>query len=154
VARLFTVYEPGIHYSQMQMQSGVTGINAIRIYNPIKQSKENYPKGIFIRKWVPELEAVPEDFIHEPWTFAPNIISSSSFTFGQDYPAPIVDHTTATRASKQRVFDVKQAPEFRDAAHAVFQKLGSRKAQATRARKPKPKKQCPIVFVWKLSRIP
>jgi deoxyribodipyrimidine photo-lyase len=50
-----------------------------------------------------------------------------------------VDHTTATRAAKQRIFDVKQGPDFRDAAHAVFQKLGSRKAQATRARKPKPK---------------
>jgi deoxyribodipyrimidine photo-lyase len=50
-----------------------------------------------------------------------------------------VDHTTATRAAKQRVFEVKQAPEFRDAAQAVFQKLGSRKVQATRARKSKPK---------------
>jgi deoxyribodipyrimidine photo-lyase len=50
-----------------------------------------------------------------------------------------VDHTTATRAAKQRVFEVKQGPEFRDAAHAIFQKLGSRKVQATRVRRSKPK---------------
>ena len=49
LARMFTDYEPGIHYSQVQMQSGTTGINAIRIYNPIKQSQDQDPKGVFIR---------------------------------------------------------------------------------------------------------
>ena len=43
LARLFTDYEPGIHYSQLQMQSGVTGINAMRVYNPIKQSIASNP---------------------------------------------------------------------------------------------------------------
>ncbi|ORU77534.1 hypothetical protein ACC55_02735, partial [Francisella tularensis subsp. holarctica] len=66
LAGLFTDYEPGIHYSQVQMQSGTTGINSIRIYNPIKQSIDQYPNGEFIRRWLPELENVSNENIHTP----------------------------------------------------------------------------------------
>ena len=67
LARQFLDYEPGIHYSQIQMQSGTTGMNSIRIYNPIKQGMDQDPDGIFIRKWVPELKDIPKQFIHQPW---------------------------------------------------------------------------------------
>ncbi|CAD7949701.1 unnamed protein product [Amoebophrya sp. A120] len=53
LARLFTDYEPGIHYPQVQMQAGTTGINTIRCYNPIKQSEDQDPDGRFLKRWLP-----------------------------------------------------------------------------------------------------
>ena len=60
LARLFTDYEPGIHWPQTQMQSGTTGMNTVRIYNPVKQGKDQDPTGVFTRHWLPELAEVPE----------------------------------------------------------------------------------------------
>ncbi|MEM9941196.1 MAG: deoxyribodipyrimidine photo-lyase/cryptochrome family protein, partial [Planctomycetota bacterium] len=92
LARLFLDYEPGIHYSQCQMQSGVTGINTIRIYSPIKQVSDHDPQGIFIRKYLPELEGIPDKHLAEPHKM--NLMEQSLFgcQIGKDYPAPIVDH--------------------------------------------------------------
>ena len=45
----------------------VTGINTYRIYNPVKQSKEHDENGDFIKKWVPELQNLNSNWVHEPW---------------------------------------------------------------------------------------
>jgi deoxyribodipyrimidine photo-lyase len=131
LARLFTDYEPGIHYSQFQMQSGVTGINAVRMYNPVKQSLEHDPEGRFIRRYLPELRGLPTAALHEPWRLdAPP----------RGYPAPVVDHEQAAREARRRMAPYWRGEGFRDQAREVFRTLGSRDRQreGVRRRKPPP----------------
>ena len=126
LAKLFTDYEPGIHYSQLQMQSGVTSINAIRIYNPLKQSFANDPGGHFIRSWVPELKAVPEPWVHQPWKMSGPLQSNFGCILGKDYPKPIVDHEITAKLARQRIKAASQGKDFRAESRQVFDKLGSR----------------------------
>jgi deoxyribodipyrimidine photo-lyase len=125
LARLFTDYEPGIHWPQVQMQSGQTGINTPRIYNPVKQSEDQDPKGIFIRRWLPELALVPTAYIHEPW----RMDEQQRATLCLDYPPRIVDHIEAAKVARQRLSEWRATPGFGKVSQAVFSKHGSRKRQ-------------------------
>ena len=87
LAQLFVDFEPGIHYPQVQMQSGTTGINTLRIYNPIKQSKDQDPTGEFIRRWVPECAGFDQLRIHAQeataWSNSPPAVRSVNITQSQ-----------------------------------------------------------------------
>lgn len=133
LARLFTDYEPGIHYAQMQMQAGVTGINIPRIYNPIKQSHDQDPDGVFIRRWVAELRGVSTQWIHTPWLAPESIRAAIS------YPEPMLDHEHAARLAKQRLTQWRAGiPDLRAMNAAVLKKHGSKKRKtAPRVSAPK-----------------
>lgn len=126
LAREFLDYEPGIHYPQFQMQSGVTGINTLRIYNPVKQAQDQDPNGVFIRHWIPELSRVPLEYLASPWALPELLAQTSGFRKGVDYPRPIVDPDTAISDARAKITAFRKQEGFAEEAKKVYQKHGSR----------------------------
>jgi deoxyribodipyrimidine photo-lyase len=115
LARRFTDYDPGIHWPQVQMQSGMSGINRLRVYNPVKQGVEQDPTGAFTRRWVPELAAVPDSFLQMPWKWP-----GGQGILGRRYPEPVVDLATSARGAKAAMAGLRQRPEYRAEAEVIL----------------------------------
>ncbi len=123
LARLFTDYEPGIHWPQMQMQSGATGINTIRIYNPVKQGHDQDPTGAFTRRLMPELADVPDAFLQEPWAWP-----GAGAILGKTYPARCIELAESTATAKDRIYSLRKNSAFYKTADVIQDKHGSRKS--------------------------
>ena len=74
-----------------------------RIFNPILQGEKFDKEGLYVKKWVPELEKVPNKFIHKPWEMELKYQQAIKTIIGKDYPQPIVIHEKA-RASALEAF--------------------------------------------------
>ena len=93
--------DPAANNGGWQWTAG-TGTDAapyFRIFNPISQGMKYDPNGDYIRRWLPELENVPDAFIHEPWKMPVDIQTESQCRIGVDYPSPMIDHSQGAAAS-------------------------------------------------------
>jgi deoxyribodipyrimidine photo-lyase len=141
LATQFLDYEPGIHWSQLQMQSGTTGINTTRVYNPIKQAQDHDPHGRFVRQWLPAMRQVPDTWLFEPWLMPDTMQAHLGVFVGGDINSdtpsalvqPVVDLAQATREAKQLLHSRRQTDEVKAAKKAVIDKHASRKNWSTRS---------------------
>lgn len=122
LSKLFLDFEPGIHFPQLQMNAGETGINMLRIYNPIKNSKEHDEDGTFIKKWVPELAHLPTPFLHEPYLMTPLDEQFNNLELGVNYPNPIVDIKVARKKASDMLWNMKKNSEVKKESERILKK--------------------------------
>ncbi|WP_374534092.1 deoxyribodipyrimidine photo-lyase [Phenylobacterium sp.] len=79
--------------------SGADAAPYFRIFNPTLQGEKFDPAGSYVRRWVPELAAIPDRWIHAPWSAPAAVLAKAGVRLGPDYPRPVVEHGAArTRA--------------------------------------------------------
>jgi deoxyribodipyrimidine photo-lyase len=119
LASCFLDFEPGIHFPQLQMQAGCTGIHTLRIYNPVKQGRDQDPQGKYIRYWVQELRDYPGDMVHEPWKISPleRLLLKDA---AEGYPAPMVDIEATGRYARKVLWDATHSLEAQQHARRIL----------------------------------
>lgn len=78
-----------------------------RIFNPILQGEKFDPEGVYVRRFVPELDNLSNDYIHRPWEAPPALLLAAGVKLGTDYPRPMVDHSEARDAALAALAEIK-----------------------------------------------
>lgn len=136
LANVFYDYEPGIHFSQLQMQAGIVGINTVRVYSPTKQLIDQDSDCQFVKKWLPELR-----------TFSvADIQSYDTITLGE-YPRPVVNFQNRSKQMKDQIFTIRKSLKGKLESAKVLEKHGSRKRSGKIALR-QPKKDSPQISLF------
>ena len=122
LSQMFLDFEPGIHFPQLQMQAGETGINMLRIYNPIKNSYEHDPDANFIKKWVPELRRLNTPFAHEPYLMTDLEQELYNFKLGVDYPNPIVNLDKTRKKASDTLWELQNSIAVKKESKRILNK--------------------------------
>jgi deoxyribodipyrimidine photo-lyase len=96
---------------QWAASSGCDAQPYFRIFNPITQSEKFDPAGKFIRRFLPQLSALDDKFIHAPWLAPESALRAAGIALGQSYPLPIVQHDLARKLTLERYAIVKKRTE-------------------------------------------
>jgi deoxyribodipyrimidine photo-lyase len=118
------------------MQAGTTGINTLRIYNPIKNALDHDPDGAFVKQWIPELADVPFPEVHTPWKLDEGAQLLFNCRIGIDYPAPIVDIEATQKKATEFMWAFKKSTEAKEEGKRIL----SRHVKSKTVRKSKSKK--------------
>jgi deoxyribodipyrimidine photo-lyase len=125
--------DPAINYTQWQSQCGLKGIGAIRLYNPRKQVRDNDPEGVFVRRWVPELEAVPTAHLDRPERTPLAVQEEVGVRIGEDYPYPVVDYEAEREAALETFGGLREAARAAYEDPEVFRRASLSPRSRTRA---------------------
>lgn len=93
---------------QWASSSGCDAQPYFRIFNPVSQSRKFDPQGRFIRRYLPQLAALPDAALHAPWQASPLELQAAGVELGRNYPHPVVDHDTARTRTLERYAVVKR----------------------------------------------
>ncbi len=123
MALQFLDYEPGIHYTQFQMQAGTTGVNILRVYNPVKNAMEHDADGAFIRKWVPEIATLPNNLLFQPWQMTAIESTMYQVELGKTYPIPIIQLQGKNKDMVTKIYAIKKSAEAQNEGKIIVSKL-------------------------------
>jgi deoxyribodipyrimidine photo-lyase len=85
----------------------------IAVFNPGLQGERFEPNGVYIRRWLPELAALPTAFIYKPWTAPADVLEAAGVQIGVNYPRPRVDLRPSRERALATFAELKSGPEAR-----------------------------------------
>lgn len=90
-----------------------------RVFNPFSQGEKFDPEGDYVRKWVPEIGALPDKYLHKPWEAPDDVLAQAGVVLGKTYPAPIVEHAAARQRALDAFNSIKNADQTQQLSGAA-----------------------------------